>query len=285
MAKGTKEGFVSDFRRFFLRGLATLLPTVLTIVVLVKCFEFVQNNISVYINEGVIRLIVLAKHDYPQLRPEEIELYVSEMKLPVASAQDPAVENGARLWKLRKQWNQGWKSLIGFVLAILLVYFLGRMFAGYIGRKIWQMFESTVQQVPGFKQVYPYVKQVTDFLFGEKKIEFNRVVVIPYPSKGFWSIGLVTGCGFREVAEKTRQEFLTVFVPSSPTPVTGYVVYVKKEDAIDLPLPIDAALRFIVSGGVIVPGRQPLATQLADLPSDKAGAGVDTQMGPENEKA
>jgi uncharacterized membrane protein len=261
------------------------LPTVLTIVVLVKCFEFVQNNISVYINEGVIRLIVLAKHDYPELRPEEVEHYVSKNKLPVASAEDPGVLGQVRLEKLRGQWNQGWKSLIGFVLAILLVYFLGRMFAGYIGRKIWQMFESTVQQVPGFKQVYPYVKQVTDFLFGEKKIEFNRVVVIPYPSKGFWSIGLVTGCGFREVAEKTRQELLTVFVPSSPTPVTGYVVYVKKEDAIDLPIPIDAALRFIVSGGVIVPGRQPLATQLADLPSDEAGAGVDTQMGPENEKA
>ncbi|OQA00903.1 MAG: hypothetical protein BWY71_00579 [Planctomycetes bacterium ADurb.Bin412] len=286
MAKGTKEGFASDFRRFFLRGLATLLPTVLTIVVLVKCFEFVQNNISVYINKGVIRLIVLAKHDYPQLRPEEIEQYISENPLSVAtSPQDPAIEKRVRLWKLGKQWNQGWRSLIGFVLAILLVYFLGRMFAGYIGRKIWQMFESTVQQVPGFKQVYPYVKQVTDFLFGEKKIEFNRVVIIPYPSKGFWSIGLVTGCGFREVAEKTRQEFLTVFVPSSPTPVTGYVVYVKKEDAIDLPIPIDAALRFIVSGGVIVPGSQPLATQLADLPSDEAVAGAEARRGPENEKA
>ena len=111
------------------------------------------------------------------------------------------------------------------------------------------------------------------------------MVVIPYPSKGFWSIGLVTGCGFREVAEKTRQEFLTVFVPSSPTPVTGYVVYVKKEDAIDLPIPIDAALRFIVSGGVIVPGSQPLATQLADLPSDEAMAGAEARRGPENEKA
>jgi uncharacterized membrane protein len=146
------------------------------------------------------------------------------------------------------------------------------------------MFESTVQQVPGFKQVYPYGKQVTDFLFGEKKIEFNRVVIIPYPSKGFWSIGLVTGIGFREVAEKIKEEFLTVFVPTSPTPVTGYVVYVKKEEVIDLPIPIDAALRFIVSGGVIVPGRQPLSTQPAELTPDVPVAEAKGVKGHKKEK-
>ena len=87
------------------------------------------------------------------------------------------------------------------------------------------------------------------------------------------------------MAEKTRQEFLTVFVPTSPTPITGYVVYVKKEDAIDLSIPIDVALRFIVSGGVIVPGRQPLSTQLVDLAADGSVAGGEARKGQESAKA
>ncbi|MCP4709006.1 MAG: DUF502 domain-containing protein, partial [Planctomycetes bacterium] len=166
-----------------------------------------------------------------------------------------------RQWKLQRSWNSGPRALVGFIIAIILVYIVGRLLGSFLGRKIWRMFEATVQQIPGIKQVYHFVKQVTEFLIGDKKLEFSRVVAVSYPRKGIWSIGLVTGAGFRRMKDETQLDLLTIFIPSSPTPVTGYVIYVEKEDVIDLPISIEEALRFTASGGVIVPDHQALPTE------------------------
>ena len=259
MGETHEKTFWADFRRFFLRGLATILPTVLTIVLMLKCFEFVQGNISIHINEGVIRVVLLATDGYPKVADEDFEQYRKDHNLEAVDREDRGVVRVIRLGILRERWNTGWRSLVGFLLAIILVYFVGRLLASYFGRKIWQLFEGMVQQVPGFKQVYPYVKQITDYLFGEKRVEFTQVVVVPYPRKGLWSLGLVTGAGFRSLKQTLAEDFITVFIPSSPTPVTGYVIHVKKEEVIDVPITIEEALRFTVSGGVIVPSHQELS--------------------------
>ena len=281
MAKSAKAGFRADFRRFFLRGLATLLPTILTIVLLVKCFQFVQEHISVHITEGMIRLVVFSTSEYPPLADDSVKEYIAENRPDLDAGKatdlglvknDPDQQQKYRLWMLRQRWHHGPRAVVGFVIAIALVYIVGRFLASFIGRKIWGVFESGVQQLPLFKQVYPYVKQVTAFLFGENRIEFSRVVAVEYPSKGIWSIGFVTGAGFRHVAEKAHGDFVTVFVPSSPTPMTGYVVYVKQKEVIDLPISVEEALRFTVSGGVIVPGHQALPRQRAELNAEDIAA-------------
>ncbi len=255
MAKAENKGFTSDFRQFFARGLATLLPTVLTIVVLVKCFEFVQTNISIHITRGV-SWVTVKYTNYPTLTPEELDSYQKENKLAQDWFNDPKLVQKSRHDKMTQDWSNGPKSLVGFAIAIVLVYVLGRLLASFIGRRLWNSFEVTVARVPLFKQIYPYVKQVTEFLFGENKIEFNRVVGVEYPRKGLWSIGLVTGESFKKINETANDELLSIFIPSSPTPVTGYVITVSKNDVIDLPITIEEALRFTISGGVIVPDHQ-----------------------------
>ncbi len=267
MVKKSDKKFWLDFRRFFLRGLATLLPTVLTIVLLVKCYEFIQENISVHLTEGVIHVVLLATDDYPNPADEDYEDYEAEYKLEKIERDNLDEVKEVRLWMLRQKWKRAPWSVVGFILAIILVYIVGRLLASFIGRKVWQLFEGAVQRIPGFKQVYPYIKQVTDYLFGENKVEFSRVVAVPYPRKGLWSLGLVTGAGFRSMHETADEEFLTVFIPSSPTPVTGYVIHVKKDEVIDVPITIEEALRFTVSGGVIVPGHEILPTQRIELKS------------------
>jgi uncharacterized membrane protein len=109
-----------------------------------------------------------------------------------------------------------------------------------------------------FKQIYPYVKQVTEFFVGDRdeKFQFSRVVAVEYPRKGLWSVGLVTGETLRNIQDKAERDCMTVFIPSSPTPFTGYVITVPKEETIDLPITIDETFRFCVSGGVIVPENQ-----------------------------
>ena len=266
-AEPAKNGFVADFKRFFVRGLATLLPTVLTIVLLFKCFEFVQDYIGVHLSRGLIYVAVWVVEDYPNLTDDEIADYLTERGLSADESEDANVLRQVRRVKLNDRWSHGPRSLVGFGLAIALVYIAGRLLGSFLGRRFWQVFEGMVQQVPLFNQVYPYIKQVTDYLFGANKIQFSRVVAIPYPRKELYSVGLVTGAGFRHVGEVTKENYLTVFIPSSPTPVTGYVVYVRKDEVIDLPITIEEAFRFAVSGGVIVPERQALPSQLTELES------------------
>lgn len=263
MTKKENVGFWSDFKKFFLRGLATLLPTVLTIVLLFKCFEFVQDNISIHITRGMIYVAVYATDKYPKIE-EDIDkpAYLKSPEYEKAVAEkgefdEAALQTELRRWKLEKQWTKPPQSLVGFLIAMILVYILGRILASFLGRKIWGSFEGTVQRIPGFKQVYPYIKQVTEFLFVERKISLkSRVVAVPYPRKGIWSIGLLTGTGFRRVKEEANEELVTIFIPSSPTPITGYVIYVKRTEVIELPITLEEALRFTVSGGVIVPDHQ-----------------------------
>lgn len=263
MTKKRPVGFWSDFKIFFLRGLATLLPTVLTIVLLFKCFEFIQNNISIHITRGIIYVVVHSTESYPAIDEEQDT--ASYLKSPAYAKRveekgelsTSELETEVRRWKLEKRWTQAPQSLVGFLLAMVLVYILGRVLASFLGRKTWSYFERTVQRIPGFKQVYPYIKQVTEFLFAERKISLtSRVVAVPYPRKGIWSIGLLTGSGFRQIQEETNEELVTIFIPSSPTPITGYVIYVKRSEVIELPITLEEAIRFTVSGGVIVPDHQ-----------------------------
>lgn len=263
MKKKEKVGFWSDFKKFFFRGLATLLPTVLTIVLLFKCFEFIQNNISIHITRGMIYVMVYATDQYPAI-DENVDtpsyLKSPEYKNVLAEKgelSESELRAEIRRWKLEKKWTNSPHSLIGFLIAMILVYILGRILASFFGRKIWGSFEGTVQRIPGFKQVYPYIKQITEFLFAERKISLtSRVVAVPYPREGIWSVGLLTGTGFRQVKEETNEELVTIFIPSSPTPVTGYVIYVKRSEVIELPITLEEAIRFTVSGGVIVPDHQ-----------------------------
>ncbi len=264
MTKKENVGFWSDFKKFFLRGLATLLPTVLTIVLLFKCFGFIQDNISIHITRGMIYVVVYATDKYPKISDKDTTAYQKSPEYEEAKKKkgheelsEAELQKEIRRWKLEKQWTKAPQSLVGFLIAMILVYMLGRILASFFGRKIWSYFEGTVQRIPGFKQVYPYIKQVTEFLFAERKISLkSRVVAVPYPRQGIWSIGLLTGTGFRQVREDTKEELVTVFIPSSPTPVTGYVIYVKRSEVIELPITLEEAIRFTVSGGVIVPGHQ-----------------------------
>ena len=116
--------------------------------------------------------------------------------------------------------------------------------------------------------MYPYVKQVVDFFFSdERPIKFNRVVAVEYPRKGIWSVGFLTGDSLPSIQTKLG-ESVTVFVPSSPTPFTGYTITIRREDIIELPLTVEEAIRFAVSGGVLVPDHQRRdAVGAATLPS------------------
>lgn len=140
--------------------------------------------------------------------------------------------------------------LAGF---ILLMYLLGKFLAAGVGRIFWNAMESVINQLPIIRTVYSSVKQVTDFFVGESDIDFQRVVAVQYPSKGIWSVGFVTGESLLTIRGAAAEPVVSILMPTSPVPGTGFTISVRKSETIDLDIPIEQALQFVVSCGVVIP--------------------------------
>lgn len=153
-------------------------------------------------------------------------------------------------------------STFGFLLAIIVLYFLGRLVTIRIGAWGVRKFESVfVGRLPLVSNVYASVKRVTDFLFSERTIEYNRIVAIEYPRRGIWSLGFVTGESMLEMTATVGEPLVTVLIPTSPMPVTGYTVNLPKSEILDLNVTIDQAFQFCISCGVLVPEHQQVTPQ------------------------
>lgn len=141
-------------------------------------------------------------------------------------------------------------------LFVLVLYLLGKFMAAGIGRFFWTMFERGVDRVPLVRNVYGSVKQVSDFVLSEKEIEYSRVVAVEWPRRGIWSLALVTGESMLDIEAAANEPVLSVLIPTSPMPMTGFTLTVKKSETVDLAISFDEAIQFIVSCGVVVPPSQ-----------------------------
>jgi uncharacterized membrane protein len=141
-------------------------------------------------------------------------------------------------------------------LFILFLYLLGKFIAASVGRFFWGQFERGVGQVPLVNTVYGAVKQVTDLFLQERELEYSRIVAVEWPRKGIWSMALVTGESMMDIEAAANEPVLSVLIPTSPMPMTGFALTVKKSETIDLNISFDQAIQFIVSCGVVVPPGQ-----------------------------
>lgn len=254
------------FKGYFLHGLAVLLPTILTLWLFVWAYTFIQTKIGVHINRGLVYAIALLANDRIQVTDNEIRAYLLKNKPELAGNEQELqvhmrradILRKVRIEHLAKTWVYGLGSIAGFLVAVVGVCIFGALLASYVGRSIWRNVEKFIMNTPILRKVFPYVKQVTDFFLTneEQKKLFSRVVAVEYPRKGIWSLGFVTGSGLEKVVNSVKREFLTVIIPTSPTPFTGFVITVPKKQTIDLDMTIEEALRFIISGGVIAPGSE-----------------------------
>ncbi len=275
-----RHGFGGDFKTFFVRGLAIVLPTALTLWIIVVAYSFVSQRIAAPINAG-LREVVIRFTDWPRPRDEDfLEVFSDRLTSAQLDRWQVFTENRATVLRQERldwmkdqpnmvlearrvafrNWWDTWPILdaLGLIIAIVLIYIAGVLVTSFLGRRFYRLGENLIARVPLIRNVYPAMKQITDFFFGSEsdKIAFNRVVAVQYPRKGIWSVGLVTGDTMRFIEDAAGELCLTVFIPSSPTPFTGYVITVPKGDTIDLPINIEDALKFAVSGGVVIPASQ-----------------------------
>lgn len=259
--------FMGDFRRFFFRGLAVLLPSILTLWILWYAFVFLFRNVAEPVNTG-IRTVVIAVTPRvlpedklpPWFRVSETELAEFRATLPPAVQRRITPEQlraQARADSFKRHWQSQWYlSGLGLVVAIIAVYLAGVLLGGLIGRRIYARLEAMLFQLPGFKQIYPHVKQLVEMIMGDKPLAFKRVILVEYPRKGIWTLGFVTSSSLRKAAEAAGSGCVSIFIPSTPTPFTGFTINVPEKDLIDVPFSVDEAIRFVLTGGVLVPSRQ-----------------------------
>ena len=162
------------------------------------------------------------------------------------------------LWLLPEAW-QLWlvehrvRGLgVLFTLAILLV--VGATASNFVGKRLLGWGDATVRRIPVVRSIYSSVKQVSDTLFSESGNAFRTAVLIQWPREGVWTIAFVTGAPGGDVANYLQDDYLSVYVPTTPNPTGGYFVMLRRSDCIELRMSVDEALKYIVSMGVVAPG-------------------------------
>ena len=144
--------------------------------------------------------------------------------------------------------------LLAAVLGLSLVVLLGFLARNFMGRRLVSLLEWFVTRVPVVKSIYPHAKQLVEFFFTDNKpIEFDTVAVVEYPRRGLWSIAFVTGSGLKSVQEATGKRMVTIYVPSSPAPMTGYCMIMPADEVIQVDVTVEEAMKFVISGGVLPP--------------------------------
>ncbi len=141
---------------------------------------------------------------------------------------------------------------LSILIAVFIILIMGVIVTNF-GQSFFARLERFLLTLPFFKQVYPAIKEMAVFLFSREKITFQKVVLIEYPRKGAYSIGFLTNDSPAKINAKLNQELCNVFVPSTPSPVTGFLVLVNKSELIFPEITIEEALKMVVSGGVIAP--------------------------------
>lgn len=141
----------------------------------------------------------------------------------------------------------------GVVLTLLILLVVGALASNFFGRKLVAFGDALVSRIPVVRSIYSSVKQVSDTLFSESGNAFRTAVLVQWPREGVWTVAFVTGAPNGEVAGYLRDEFVSVYVPTTPNPTSGYFVLMRKSDCIELEMSIDEALKYIVSMGVVAP--------------------------------
>ena len=141
-------------------------------------------------------------------------------------------------------------ELTGFILTILFISFAGMVVSNVLGKRIYAWFEAVLARIPVVSIVYRTIKQITSSLSGPNRQAFKKVVYIEYPRKGIWTLTMVTG----ESKNKTGAKYYHIFVPTTPNPTSGFMLYIPQNDTLEAEMSVEEGLKIIISGGMLAPG-------------------------------
>ncbi|HHP7231066.1 MAG TPA: DUF502 domain-containing protein [Xenococcaceae cyanobacterium] len=152
---------------------------------------------------------------------------------------------------------------VGLAVPLLSILIIGLMARNIVGRWLLDFGEQLLQAIPFAGSVYKTLKQILETLLRDSKTRFRRVVMVEYPRRGVWSLGFVTGTLSSQLQSHLPQKMISVFIPTTPNPTSGWYAIVPENEAIDLAISIEDAFKVLISGGIVSPGNNPSSVPIS----------------------
>jgi uncharacterized membrane protein len=158
---------------------------------------------------------------------------------------------------------------VGFITLILLILLTGVVARQYFGKKLITIGERILSRIPLVKGVYSAMRQISEAFFSDNRKVFNRVVLVRFPYKGCYSIGFTVQEQNPHMRDVVPGDLVSVFLPTTPNPTTGFLLFVARDDLINLDMSVEDALKMVISGGTIPPSKAaPARGEQADILQD-----------------
>ena len=274
-------------RRAIWRGVATVMPPLLTVAILLWVWQTVHLYVLNPVTDQAARALAWAVSDIREgdtlsesdgvtaaganerfdstgrayVRQRDGRFIPRPVYDEVRDSYGPRArsltsDEAYRLW-VHERYLPEYIVVPAFVVVFTgILYLLGYFFLLDVVRVSWRVAERAFERMPLLRSVYSSVKKISDLLLGRQLTTFSRVVAVEYPCTGVWSLGFVTSEGFLDISRATQEPMISVLMATSPVPFTGCVVIVPRRETIDLKLSVDQACHYIMSGGVVVPAHK-----------------------------
>ena len=141
----------------------------------------------------------------------------------------------------------------GIVVTLLIVFVTGLLAANFIGQRLFGWWEKLLARIPVVSSIYNSVKQVSDTVFSSSGNAFRKALFVQYPRAGSWTIAFLTGVPGGDVCNHLVGDYVSVYVPTTPNPTSGFFLMMPRSDVVELDMAVDEALKYIISMGVVAP--------------------------------
>ncbi len=142
---------------------------------------------------------------------------------------------------------------LGLVIVVVALTLIGALTAGFFGRMVMQFYEGVLAQMPVVRSVYGALKQIIETVLAQQSTAFRQAVLVEYPRRGMWAIAFITGRTEGEVQNLTDEQTVNVFLPTTPNPTSGFLLFVPRRDLVPLAMTVEEAIKMVISAGIITP--------------------------------
>lgn len=180
---------------------------------------------------------------------------------------------------------------LGLVVMVALLIAIGAFATGLVGRILFRSGERLLNRMPLIRSIYGALKQILETVLAQQSTAFRQVVLVEYPRRGIWAVAFITGVTEGEVQNLTAQECVNVFLPTTPNPTSGFLLFVPREDVIVLDMSVEDGIKMVISGGIVTPPdrrpeevrRVPLVSKTVDADAGSSRKGLPRTNGDEGE--
>ncbi|MDX1482924.1 MAG: DUF502 domain-containing protein [Alphaproteobacteria bacterium] len=165
---------------------------------------------------------------------------------------------------------------LGLIIVLIGLVLIGALTANLLGRTFFRMSERLLERMPIIRGVHATIKQVFETVLSHQSDAFRQVVLVEYPRRGIWALGFLTGETVGEVQNLTKERVLNIFLPTTPNPTSGFLLFVPQEDVVVLDMTVEEGIKMVMSGGIVTPeDRRPLEVRNTPQVSGKTFEDLD----------